>query len=48
VLVAWLLATLVRALASKILAATKFDDKVARKAGLEPMSKTVANVLFGS
>jgi len=45
-LVAWLLATLIRAVVNKILASTKLDDKLAREAGLEPMSKTVANVLF--
>jgi hypothetical protein len=45
-LVAWLLATLVRAAANKILAATTLDDRLAKEAGMEPMSKTVANVLF--
>jgi hypothetical protein len=45
-LVAWLLATLIRAVAKKILASTKLDDKLVREAGLQPMSETVANVLF--
>ncbi len=46
VLVAWLLATLTRAVVNKALAATKLDEKLSREAGMEPMSKTVANVLF--
>jgi tetrahydromethanopterin S-methyltransferase subunit G len=45
-LVAWLLATLIRAVVNKILASTKLDDRLAREAGLEPMSRTVANMLF--
>jgi len=45
-LVAWLLATLIRAVTAKILASTKLDDKLAKEAGMEPMSKIVPNVLF--
>jgi hypothetical protein len=45
-LVAWLVATVIRALVNKALAATTLDDRLSREAGMEPMSKTVANVLF--
>jgi hypothetical protein len=45
-LTAWLLATLLRALVNKILAATTIDDRLSAEAGMEPMSKSVANVLF--
>ena len=45
-LVAWLLATLARAIVNKALAATTIDEKISAQAGMEPMSKTVANVLF--
>jgi hypothetical protein len=45
-LVAWLLATLLRALANKLLSATTIDDRLSAEAGMEPMSRTVANVLF--
>jgi len=46
VLVAWLLATLLRAGAVKLLARTKLDDSLTAQAGMEPMSKNVGNVLF--
>jgi hypothetical protein len=46
VLVAWLVATLIRAVVNKVLAATTLDDRLSREAGMEPMSKSVANVLF--
>jgi hypothetical protein len=46
VLVAWLLATLLRAGATKLLAKTELDDSLAVQAGMEPMSKNVGNVLF--
>jgi hypothetical protein len=45
-LVAWLLATVVRAVANKAVSATTLDEKLSAEAGMEPMSKTVANVLF--
>ncbi len=35
-----------RALVAKALAATTLDEKLSAQAGMEPMSKTVANVLF--
>jgi hypothetical protein len=46
VLIAWLVATLVQALVNKALAATTFDERISAEAGMEPMSRTVANVLF--
>ena len=46
VLIAWLAATLLRALVSRLLAKTSWDDKLSRQAGMEPMSKNVGNVLF--
>lgn len=46
VLVAWLIATLLQALVARALAASKIGEKLSQEAGMEPMSKTVANVLF--
>ena len=46
VLLAWLLATLLRAAVAKLLAGTEWDDKLSAQAGMEPMSKNVGNVLF--
>jgi hypothetical protein len=46
VLIAWLAATLLRALVTRLLAKTDWDDKLSRQAGMEPMSKNVGNVLF--
>ena len=43
---AWILATVLRALSSKALAATSWDEKLAHEAGTKPMSKSVGNVLF--
>ena len=45
-LAAWLLATFIRAAVNRILAATKLDDVLSREAGMQSMSRTVANVLF--
>ncbi|UCH48513.1 MAG: mechanosensitive ion channel [Betaproteobacteria bacterium] len=45
-ILAWILATLLRALSAKGLAATKWDEKLAEEAGTKPMSKSVGNVLF--
>lgn len=47
VLVAWLSATLLRAITQKLLAATTLDDRLAAHAGMEPMSRNLANVIFG-
>ena len=46
VLIAWLIATLLQALVARALAASKIGEKLSQEAGMEPMSKTVANVLF--
>jgi len=45
-LIAWLLATLIRSVVNKVLSSTTLDDKLSKEAGMEPMSRTVANVLF--
>jgi len=46
VLLAWLVATLLQAIVNRALAATTIDEKLSKEAGMEPMSRTVANVLF--
>ena len=46
VLIAWLVATLLRALVSRLLLKTEWDEKLSRQAGMEPMSKNLGNVLF--
>ncbi len=45
-LVAWLLATLLRALVTKALAATTLDERLSHEAGMAPMSRNAGNVLF--
>jgi hypothetical protein len=45
-LVTWLLATVLRALAARALAATTLDEKLSTEAGMAPMSQNVGNVLF--
>lgn len=46
VLVAWLIATVLRAVVARGLEKTTLDDQLSRSAGMEPMSKNVGNVLF--
>jgi hypothetical protein len=46
VLLAWLVATLLQAIVNRVLAATTINDRLSKEAGMEPMSRTVANVLF--
>lgn len=46
IVVAWVVATLLRALVGKLLSATAADDRLAAAAGMEPLSKNVADVLF--
>ena len=46
VLLAWLIATLIQALVGRALAASALGEKLSKEAGMEPMSRTVANVLF--
>ena len=45
-LLAWLIATVIQAVVNKALAASKLGATLSKEAGMEPMSKTVANVLF--
>jgi len=45
-LVAWVLATIVRTLVTKALQATNLDDKLSASAGMSPMSDNLGNVLF--
>jgi len=45
-LLAWLIATLIQAVVNRALSASNFGERLSREAGMEPMSKTVANVLF--
>ena len=45
-LLGWMLAMALRALVGKALAATTWDKTISKQAGMEPMSKTLGNVLF--
>ncbi|MCX7891461.1 MAG: mechanosensitive ion channel [Burkholderiales bacterium] len=45
-LVAWLTAALVRMLAKKALDATTLDEKLSQHAGIEPVGKSIGQVLF--
>ncbi len=45
-LVAWLAATLVRAIANKAMKATQWDEKITEQAGMSPLGDNVGNVLF--
>lgn len=44
--VAWLVAMLLRGIVTKILSSTRMDERLAAEAEMEPMSKNVGNVLF--
>ncbi|NNF44669.1 MAG: mechanosensitive ion channel [Phycisphaerales bacterium] len=46
IIVAWLLATIVRTITTKALAATTLDEKLSAEAGMKPMSDTAGQVLF--
>jgi hypothetical protein len=46
VVLAWVLATVLRAIVGKAMAATSWDQKLADQAGTKPMSKSIGNVLF--
>jgi len=46
VIVAWLLATVLRTLVTRVIEKTSWDEKLSAQAGMEPMSKNVGNVLF--
>jgi hypothetical protein len=45
-LIAWLVATLLRAVVTRLLSKSNLDDKLSKQAGMEPMSKNLGNVLF--
>jgi hypothetical protein len=44
--VAWLAATIVKTISNRALKATEWNDKLAKKAGMSPLSDNVGNVLF--
>lgn len=46
VLIAWLIATVLRTVVSRLLEKSSLDEKLTATAGMEPMSKNVGNVLF--
>lgn len=45
-LVAWLIATVLRALTAKALAATSLDERLSEEAGMAPISQSAGQVLF--
>ncbi len=45
-LIAWVMATLLRAIARRALAASKLDDRLLDAAGMSPFSKNLGNILF--
>ncbi len=45
-LIAWLAATVLRAVTQRVLASTTLDDKLSAHAGREPMSRNLGNVIF--
>ena len=45
-LLAWAIAMILRAVVARALAATKWDEKLSEQAGMPPMTRSVANVLF--
>ena len=45
-LVAWVLATVLRSIAASALAATTLDEKLSGEAGMRPMSETLGSVLY--
>jgi hypothetical protein len=46
ILVAWILAMILRKLVTKGLAATKLDEKLSKEAGMRPISDSLGNVLY--
>jgi len=46
ILVAWILATVVRAVVTKGLEATTLDDKLSAEAGMRPISRSLGDVLY--
>ncbi|MDH3628939.1 MAG: mechanosensitive ion channel [Acidobacteriota bacterium] len=47
IVVAWIIATILRRLATTALASTKLDEKLSDEAGMRPMSANIGNVLYG-
>ena len=45
--VAWLLAVIVRAGATRALGATSLDERISTEAGMTPMSESLGNILYG-
>ena len=45
-LLAWVIATLLRALVTRALAATTLDERLSEEAGMAPISRSAGNVLF--
>jgi hypothetical protein len=45
-LVAWVLATILRSIVTKALAATSLDDRLSAEAGMRPVSENLGNVLY--
>lgn len=45
-LLAWLVATVVRAVVDKALSATQLDDRLSKSADMQPLSRTMGNVAF--
>lgn len=46
ILIAWLVATIVRVIVTKALAATTLDEKISAEAGMKPVSASLSNVLY--
>jgi len=45
-LVAWLIASMVKAIANRVLQASQWDEKLTEQAGMAPMGENVGNILF--
>ncbi len=45
-MVAWVIATLVRAVSARLLAKTTIDDRLVAEAGMAPISDNIGNILF--
>ena len=46
ILVAWIIATILRKLTVKALASTQLDEKLAAQAGMRPLSDSLGNILY--
>jgi hypothetical protein len=47
IVVAWIVATIVRKLMTRALATTDLDDRLSAEAGMRPMSETMGHMLYG-